>query len=244
MALQKLDCACEVCACGVAAKYTFMAGEEAGIALGVWACDGEMTCKRCAFEVREVGHGVAATLNGMGGRVGVERVAFDAVARKEAGCSAEGSARADKVAEGCDGAFRLCPDFGGCPLLMRGGVAGVGELVGAEGGALAGELLRCGFDEGEVFTRDFAFAPPVAWGTRRTSAPRARIICARSGELPSLMTAMKGWPKTPQTMARPVPMLPEVSSTTVWASASSPEARADWMTARAARSFLEKPGLR
>jgi len=129
-----------------------MAGEEAGIALGVWACDGEMTCKRCAFEVREVGHGVAATLNGMGGRVGVERVAFDAVARKEAGRSAEGSARADKVAEGCDGAFRLRPDFGGCPLLMRGGVAGVGELVGAEGGALAGELLRCGFDEGEVFT--------------------------------------------------------------------------------------------
>ena len=37
-------------------------------------------------------------------------------------------------------------------MLMRGGVAGVSELVSAEGDALAGELLRYGFDEGEVFT--------------------------------------------------------------------------------------------
>ena len=67
---------------------------------------------------------------------------------------------------------------------------------------------------------------------------------ARSGEFPADITATKGWPSTAQTMARPVPMLPEVSSTTVWPGASSPLARASSMIRRAARSFLEKPGSR
>ncbi len=44
---------------------------------------------------------------------------------------------------------------------------------------------------------------PAAWGTRTTSAPRARIIRARSRLLPSDMTATKGWPRTAQTIARP-----------------------------------------
>jgi hypothetical protein len=43
-------------------------------------------------------------------------------------------------------------------------------------------------------------------------------------------------------MARPVPVLPLVSSTTVWPGRSRPDARASSTIRRAIRSFFEKPG--
>jgi len=86
--------------------------------------------------------------------------------------------------------------------------------------------------------------PPSACATSTTSAPSAAIIRARSREFPRLITATKGCPSTEQTIASPVPMLPEVSSTTLCPGASAPSARAASMIARAARSFFENPGSR
>ena len=138
----------------------------------------------------------------------------------------------------------LLPDLGGGGVGVGVGVAGAGELVGAEGGAGLGLAAGLGLDEGEVGAGDVAGAASGDWGTSTTSAPSARIIRARSVELPALMTATKGCPRTAQTMARPVPMLPEVSSTMVWPGASCRWRRASSTMRRAARSFLEKPGLR
>jgi hypothetical protein len=78
-----------------------------------------------------------------------------------------------------------------------------------------------------------------AWSTSTTSAPSARIIRARSGELPRDITATNVYPFTPQTMARPVPVLPLVSSTTVRPGRRRPSASASSMICRAIRSFLE-----
>ena len=85
---------------------------------------------------------------------------------------------------------------------------------------------------------------PGAWSIRTTSAPRAAIIRARSTLLPRDMTATNGCPRARQTIARPVPVLPLVSSTTGWPSRSSPVARASRMISSATRSFLLPPGLK
>jgi hypothetical protein len=58
------------------------------------------------------------------------------------------------------------------------------------------------------------------------------------------MTATNGWPVTAQTMARPVPVLPLVSSTTAWPGRSRPSAVASSIMRSAMRSFFEPPGLR
>jgi hypothetical protein len=69
-------------------------------------------------------------------------------------------------------------------------------------------------------------------------------MAARSSELPRDMTATNGWPRTAQTMARPVPVLPLVSSTTVWPGSSWPAAVASSIMRRAMRSFFDPPGFR
>ncbi len=66
--------------------------------------------------------------------------------------------------------------------------------------------------------------PPGAWSTRTTTAPRAAIWRARSLLFPFDMTATKGCPRAAHTMARPVPVLPLVSSTTSWPGRSRPSA--------------------
>ena len=84
---------------------------------------------------------------------------------------------------------------------------------------------------------------PSAWSTTITSAPNASIWRTRSTELPREITATNGCPIARQTIARPVPVLPLVSSTTVWPGRSSPARRASRMISRAIRSFLLPPGL-
>jgi hypothetical protein len=57
--------------------------------------------------------------------------------------------------------------------------------------------------------------PRSAAGVRITLAPSARMILRRSMENVSTMVATNGWPVAAQTMARAMPVLPEVASTTV-----------------------------
>ena len=85
---------------------------------------------------------------------------------------------------------------------------------------------------------------PARCSTRTTSAPSAHIIVARSSELPADMTATKGWPVTPHTIANPVPVLPLVSSTTGCPGSSAPLASASRIIRGAIRSFFDPPGLR
>ena len=56
------------------------------------------------------------------------------------------------------------------------------------------------------------------------AAPAAAAAVAAGATLD--MTAMKGWPSAAHEMASPVPVLPDVSSTTGWPTDSSPLARA------------------
>ena len=67
---------------------------------------------------------------------------------------------------------------------------------------------------------------------------------ALSSEFPLDITAMKGYPFTLQTIASPVPIFPEVSSTTVCPGANIPDFSASSIIPNAARSFFENPGFR
>ena len=67
---------------------------------------------------------------------------------------------------------------------------------------------------------------------------------ALSSEFPLDITATKGYPFRPQTIAKPVPIFPEVSSTTVCPGERIPKFSASSMMPNAARSFFEKPGFR
>ena len=67
---------------------------------------------------------------------------------------------------------------------------------------------------------------------------------ARSSEFPLDMTATKGYPFRPQTIANPVPIFPEVSSTTVCPGDRIPKFSASSIIPIAARSFFENPGFK
>ena len=58
------------------------------------------------------------------------------------------------------------------------------------------------------------------------------------------MTATKGYPFKPHTIAKPVPIFPEVSSTTVCPGDKTPKFSASFIMPSAARSFFENPGFR
>ena len=123
-------------------------------------------------------------------------------------------------------AARLPPQLLARAVVVGASVALEVELVGPEG-ARARPSRRCAslLDQRQVVAGDVACSAPAAWSTSTTSAPRARIIAARSSELPRDITATKGCPVTAHTMASPVPVLPLVSSTTVWPGCSRPSTR-------------------
>ena len=79
--------------------------------------------------------------------------------------------------------------------------------------------------------------PLSAAGVNMTFAPSARIIFLLSIEKVSTIVATKGWPSTAQTIARAMPVLPEVASITVWPSLSFPDFRASLIIAKARRSL-------
>mmetsp|Transcript_6663 Transcript_6663/g.16417 ORF Transcript_6663/g.16417 Transcript_6663/m.16417 type:complete len:203 (+) Transcript_6663:721-1329(+) len=89
-------------------------------------------------------------------------------------------------------------------------------------------------------------APPIpfAAGVSLTSAPNALRRTRRSMDMDSGMVRMRSYPFEAATMARPMPVLPEVGSTRVdFPGAMSPRASASWIMLRAMRSFTELAGF-
>ena len=66
----------------------------------------------------------------------------------------------------------------------------------------------------------------------------------RSIEQDSDMTQTKGYPFTLQTMANPIPVFPELHSTTVWSGFRCPSFSAHSMQPNAKRSFTLPMGLK
>ena len=76
-----------------------------------------------------------------------------------------------------------------------------------------------------------------------TFAPRIRINLRLSTEKLSGMIATNGYSLTAHTIASAIPVLPEVTSTTVWPGFSVPRRSASSMIAMASRSLTEESGL-
>ena len=85
--------------------------------------------------------------------------------------------------------------------------------------------------------------PRSAAGVRMTFAPRIRISLRRSTEKLSDMIATNGYPLTAQTIARAIPVLPEVASMTVCPGLIVPRRSASSMIPIASRSLTEERGL-
>ncbi len=79
--------------------------------------------------------------------------------------------------------------------------------------------------------------PRSAAGVRMTFAPSIRMTLRRSIENDSAITATNGYPFAAHTIARAMPVLPEVASTTVWPGFSVPLRSASSMMPMARRSF-------
>ena len=118
------------------------------------------------------------------------------------------------------------------------------ELIDAEGVAPRHDFRGLLLNSARSSPETWPSTAPSACATIMTSAPNASIWRTRSTELPREIKATKGCPRARQTTARPVPVLPLVSSTTVCPGRSSPEARASRMISRAILSFLLPPGLK
>mmetsp|Transcript_2906 Transcript_2906/g.5366 ORF Transcript_2906/g.5366 Transcript_2906/m.5366 type:complete len:204 (+) Transcript_2906:684-1295(+) len=91
-----------------------------------------------------------------------------------------------------------------------------------------------------------AMAPPMplAAGVSLTSAPKALRRTRRSMDMDSGMVRMSLYPLEAATMARPMPVLPEVGSTrTDLPGEMSPRASASLIMLRAMRSLTELAGL-
>jgi hypothetical protein len=105
----------------------------------------------------------------------------------------ERPARADEVAEGVDRPAGLTQDLRPGVQVVGAEVARQAELVGAEGPSLGDDPSGRLLDPFQVATADLARPGARAAGRpARPSAPKARIIRARSGLLPLLMTATNG----------------------------------------------------
>ena len=76
-----------------------------------------------------------------------------------------------------------------------------------------------------------------------TLAPRKRISLRRSMEKDSAMTQTKGYPLAAQTIASPMPVLPDVASTTVCPGSIRPCASAHSIMPSASLSFTDPIGL-
>ena len=86
-------------------------------------------------------------------------------------------------------------------------------------------------------------AMPSAPGVSTTSAPNALISEILSALMVSGMTMTHLYPRKAPTIARPMPVLPEVGSMMVIPSFRAPEPSASLIMNRAARSLMEPPGL-
>ena len=81
-------------------------------------------------------------------------------------------------------------------------------------------------------------------GVSTTLAPRNRISRRRSTEKFSAIVTTSGYPFWAQTMARPIPVLPLVASTTVWPGLRCPLFSASSITPMASLSLTEPIGLK
>ncbi len=84
---------------------------------------------------------------------------------------------------------------------------------------------------------------PAAAGVRTSSAPRAARITRRSGDIASGIVRMSGYPRSAHTKARPIPVFPDVGSTTVPPGTSAPRSSASAIIAHATRSLTLPSGF-
>src|SRR5262249_23485892 len=82
-----------------------------------------------------------------------------------------------------------------------------------------------------------------AAGVSTTLAPRNRMSLRRSTLKVSAIVTISGYPFAAQTIARPIPVLPDVASITVCPGLSSPDFSAASMTPSASRSLTDPSGL-